>query len=239
MAENKKENNRIVIPLANGFQLVAERNTEPDFRKEISVHIVDPDGVIHQDLVVVRPQQDENLNYDDENFDILVYADETTEDFTHHMEVGLWHEFRKIVVGTKYFSGKLDVTDPCYNKNVWCRANVNVQPGEYTCCVWLNDEDRVATIGIYKDGVIPLRADMEPVAEIGVDAGLAGFFVDKPDYNVREWADFCESLGCGENYWLRDDSFFSSSGYGDGGYDVCAVMHGDEATAVEIRFIER
>jgi hypothetical protein len=77
---------------------------------------------------------------------------------------------------------------------------------------------------------------MEEIGEIGVDAGLAGFFNDKPDYTDDEWSEFCDSIRNG-NAWIRDEGFFSSSGYGDGCYPVNACRINGEIVALEIRFI--
>ena len=30
---------------------------------------------------------------------------------------------RRKIIGTKDFQGAVDVTDPCYSRNVWCRMN--------------------------------------------------------------------------------------------------------------------
>ena len=48
------DSKRIVIPLANGLQLVAEQNTDPSFDKELFIGITDGNGVWWQDLAVVR-----------------------------------------------------------------------------------------------------------------------------------------------------------------------------------------
>lgn len=77
---------------------------------------------------------------------------------------------------------------------------------------------------------------MEQIGTIGVDAGLAGFFRNKPDYNDEEWANFCTMISKG-SVWLTDEGFYSHSGYGDGVYNVYANEDGNEAVALEIRFI--
>lgn len=89
---------------------------------------------------------------------------------------------------------------------------------------------------IYLDGVIPCQKDMKEIGSIGVDAGLAGFFHNKPDYTDGEWAAFCERVRHGD-VWLTKDGFYSSSGYGDGCYGVYAYKQGGEITAIEIRFL--
>ena len=154
---------------------------------------------------------------------------------------------RRKKIGTKYFEGIVDITDPCYNKDVWCRMTAEIKAGEYTCYVWRHTEMfehngeeykdvRVGVIGIYLGGIVPPQRSMEYIGEIGVDAGLAGFFMNKPDYNDDEWEGFCDSIRDGYA-WIKDEGFFSSSGYGDGCYPVYANKVNNEITALEIRFI--
>ena len=154
---------------------------------------------------------------------------------------------RRRKVGVKHFGGIVDITDPCYDKDVWCRMTAEVKDGEYYCNIWSNTEKeiydgeefkdtRVGVIGIYLDGIIPPQRQMECIGEIGVDAGLAGFFMNKPDYNDDEWNAFCNSI-CKGNAWIKDEGFFSSSGYGDGVYPVYAYKHNGEIIALEIRFL--
>lgn len=149
------------------------------------------------------------------------------------------------VIGVRKFGSKVDITDPCYDKDVWCRMNgVEILPGEYECFVdvWDNEQtggwgERVARLGIRR-----LRSEetvFHQIGEIGVDAGLAGIFEDKKDFTDDEWSELCNSIDRpGEKAWLRDDGFFSSSGYGDGGYPVFAAKNSrGQVVALEIQFI--
>ena len=123
---------------------------------------------------------------------------------------------------------------------------VPIKDGNYTCVVWRGSETvkyggrtytdtRIGIIGIYLDGIIPHESEMEEIGEIGVDAGLAGFFHDKPDYDNDAWSKFCDRITTGDA-WLTEDGFFSSSGYGDGSYGVYAKQKDGKAVALEIRF---
>lgn len=157
---------------------------------------------------------------------------------------------RRKKIGTKYFEGTVDITDPCYDKDVWCRMTAEVKSGEYDCLIWRHTDKvwcrtdkleqikdvRVGVIGIYLNGIIPPQRSMEHIGDIGVDAGLAGFFMNKPDYNDDEWMVFCDSIRDGDA-WIKDEGFFSSSGYGDGCYPVYASKIDNEIIALEIRFI--
>lgn len=166
---------------------------------------------------------------------------------------------RRKTVGKLNFGNTVQVTDPCYSEDTWCRTTIDVLPGEYTCLVWRNTDKyesggrivtdtRVGVIGIYLNGAVPPQKSMEEIGTIGVDAGLAGFFMKKPDYSDSEWDQFCnivceEVSGRMKDFWIFDDvintvGFFSSSGYGDGVYPVYVAKNPNgEIYAAEIRFI--
>lgn len=155
---------------------------------------------------------------------------------------------RRKKIGIMDFNGSVDITDPCYSKDVWCRMNdVKIKKGEYTCMVWHQTDKGeydgkpyahkvVGIIGIYLDGVVPAQKAMKEIGSIGVDAGMAGFFHHKPDYDDAAWAGFCKRVSHGDA-WMIEDGFYSTSGYGDGGYGVFAHQQDGEITALEIRFL--
>lgn len=62
---------------------------------------------------------------------------------------------------------------------------------------------------------------------------MAGFFNDKPDFNDDEWDKLCDKVNEGDA-WCLYDGIFSSSGYGDGSYDVYASVDRDAFTIVFI-----
>lgn len=144
---------------------------------------------------------------------------------------------------------QVDITDPCYDKGTWCRTTQELPEGEYEC--WVEIEDcgdwgkRVALSQIIKNGLD--NSDIYArtyVAEIGVDAGLAGFFDNKPDYDDDAWDDFCDMLDgkawvVDENTAAKCDGFFTSSGFGDGCYAVIELRDKDDKIiGYEIEFIE-
>lgn len=144
-------------------------------------------------------------------------------------------ETKTRVVGKKHFGPKIEITDPCYNKDVWCRMNdVSIKEGEYTCMISEATCDDVfngkpyqykviESIAISLSGELPTGTRSTYLGEIGVDAGLAGFFNNKPDYTDSEWKDFCNRLHhAQEEAWIFDEGFFSNSGHGDGSYPVFA-----------------
>lgn len=149
------------------------------------------------------------------------------------------------IIGKKRFGDKVDITDPCYNRDVWCRMNdVGVVPGEYECYVdVLSDKEtggwgeRVSKIGIRLIGQTSKHYTY--IGNIGVDSALAGFFNHKPDYSRAEWISFCHSISGSfdGNAWTNEDGFFGRSGYGDGGYDVFATGKAGAFTGLYIEFI--
>lgn len=169
-------------------------------------------------------------------------------------------KLERILVGQiNLHSGVVDITDPCYNKDVWCRMQTEVKPGTYNCYsyvgedadwgkrVWLNqiviadDADSVAT-----EEKVSKNRSWRNIGKIGVDAGLAGFFDEKPDFGDEEWDSLCDWMLDDEknsacSSYIKDfngkDGFWTTSGIGDGGYDVFAIRNTKgQIVALEIRF---
>lgn len=131
---------------------------------------------------------------------------------------------KRLHIGTLNIDDHIDITDPSYDKDVWCRANdIKVKPGKYNCTVWLDEDEKVAQAEITheKYTVSDSRNHFKYRQYIGVDSGMAGFFIDKPNYTADEWIKFCNSLGPRRPAaFLRKYSFWSASGWGDGSYDI-------------------
>lgn len=140
------------------------------------------------------------------------------------------------VYGTIALPDNVDITDPSYDEDVWCRINnFPISAGTYECYTITADDDetggwgeRIARIGIRK-----AKADhFERKGMIGVDCGMAGFF------NCDNRVPFTElAVGNSDPVYLTENAFFSDSGFGDGGYDVYAGYHDGEITEVYIEFI--
>ena len=144
----------------------------------------------------------------------------------------------KIFIGKFMLNDKLDITDPCYNKNVWCRMTTDCMPGEYFAYATLQNcgewGTRVAALAIYRNGeVVPKSRLTNCLGEVGVDAGLAGFFREKPDYDDDAWNEFCNAIG-NKKYLMMDYGVVSESGYGDGSYKVYTNQ---KRTAFLLRFL--
>lgn len=153
-------------------------------------------------------------------------------------------------IGQFEFTGAVDATDPCYDKSVWCRINnIPLVPCNYDGWIKISDEGdwgkRVAELIITPAQFIKIPEDMwenyseeEYEGEVGVDAGLAGIFQDKPDFEGTMWSEFCDMIDNGDA-WVTDWGFCCSSGYGDGGYPLfCFVDSDDKICGLRIVFIE-
>ena len=149
-------------------------------------------------------------------------------------------------------NGKVDITDPCYDKDVWCKmSGVDVKPGKYACFYTTADAGewgkRIATITIvhedFADAFTEDELGYNEIGDIGVDAGLAGFFPDKPDFSDDEWSKLCDWMDEVSDYpsccFKEGLGFWTSSGYGDGGYPVYAAKttDTDETYALQIDFL--
>lgn len=146
------------------------------------------------------------------------------------------------------------VTDPCYD--VGGGLTLNLPTGRYECFYDLSDEGdwgvRVARAAIYKQGCRGIQFDSYEkfiAGSAGVDAGLCGFFVNKPDYSDDAWSEFCDRLRkideeyckqTGKHYkevYHTDEGFFTASGYGDGEYNVYLLTEGSVPVGAMIVFI--
>lgn len=152
-------------------------------------------------------------------------------------------------------TGKVSVSDPGYDDNVWCRLdNIEVKKGKYYGFAFETKDlagwgKRVIALQIvhedYYNENTPFYADdnkvhWDKIDDIGVDAGLASFFKTgtKPNYDSDKWMDLCDSEFSNRNYGFieKDSVIWSSSGIGDGCYPVYALKEGDEIISLVIDF---
>lgn len=144
-----------------------------------------------------------------------------------------------IYVGMIELDGIVDITDPCYDKDALSRMTTECKPGKYYGYIERDGwNESVKQISIYRNDIWVDIDDMELIGDIGVDAGLAGFFNNKKDFNDDEWQEFCDKLSDEDEYkdfWNMYDGVFSDSGYGDGSYYVYANV---DRSAFTIVFID-
>lgn len=155
---------------------------------------------------------------------------------------------KKTVGSIKFEDGLVDITDPCYDNDVWCRTtDTHIKAGKYNCYAYICAKGDSVDVGRcfisrivhteYDKKDIPNRS-WKRLCSIGVDAGRAGYFSHKPNFDEDEWMRFCDNSEY-RNYMIMDNvckGFFTTSGYGDGKYDVYAYYRKGEIVALEIRF---
>lgn len=90
-------NTRMEINLGNGLKLVAERNMDSNYDREIFISI-EKDGAWHQDLALVRPEytyeSTDNYEYGDikwrnDLFEVLVWGNPNNDDWTNSYQIPL------------------------------------------------------------------------------------------------------------------------------------------------------
>ena len=132
---------------------------------------------------------------------------------------------------------KVIVTDPCYDKNTWCRMDAELPSGDYVGFFDQDSHKYVTASGICsrKEFMENEGLTFERIGAVGVDSGELGFFIDKPDYHGEEWSKLVDErletkdetgdyipYWCG---WHGCQGFSTFSGYGDGVYPVYAIMN--------------
>lgn len=159
-------------------------------------------------------------------------------------------------------SGRMAVSDPCNDTDVWCRGELEgVLPGMWEASVIKRDEGEwgmraARLVAVHEDYT---DSDVEPMTlapfEVGVDSGHAGLFdaqhyrddaaVVEPDTAVNSgnpgalWYMRCchltlTRLAAG----VMPHGVVSSSGFGDGSYDCFYGRNSDgKIVRVEIEFI--
>ncbi len=158
----------------------------------------------------------------------------------------------------KIKSGKIIITDPCYEKGIWCQERAeNVKKGTWSAYIKkTNDQlfgERISElIAVHDDFDIEEMNFEKHSNNIGVDSGQAGIFDEKyykDDSIVKDnmlshirsdekWYSMCckQSLS-EEQAGVVLFGCVSSSGYGDGNYSHYVCFVNDEIVAVKIIFI--
>ena len=143
-------------------------------------------------------------------------------------------------LGPIELSGTVVVSDPCYDRDVWCmKPGVKVKPGKYRVFVSRQNEGR---FGIRIACIMVVHEDYEAAdikkwdvcsGSIGVDSGQCGIFDDTIYPMMQDHQDFepfygeCCALTLSEEsvgILSSDKGVVSSSGYGDGSYTLCTAF---------------
>lgn len=142
------------------------------------------------------------------------------------------------------------VTDPCYEPGTWCTAVLDVKKGNWYSEIVMTDEGdwgtRVAELIVFhEDYRSASESEFKKIDKvIGVDSGQAGFF-DLVEYErvykegQEEWyKSICDDTMQKSQTALRSFGIASSSGYGDGSYDLYVIKKEDKVVAMRVVFID-
>jgi len=155
-------------------------------------------------------------------------------------------------------SGKVVVSDPCYDRDVWCKGIIeDVRNGEYKAKIICSDNTggwgkRCFYLIAHLDS-FPYPFHDNPLwekesFEVGVDSGQAGIYDEaeykggEDDYGDGGWYDQnCNLTSDIENKTLRlggvlSGGVVSSSGCGDGGYDCYTIKKDGQVVAIMIDY---
>lgn len=83
--------NKIRINLAEHLELVAELYNHDGNHPEITVYI-EKDGIIYQDICLIRPHEGPGCVQEKDSIDCLVWGDENNEDFTDEYWIQMYKE---------------------------------------------------------------------------------------------------------------------------------------------------
>jgi len=156
-------------------------------------------------------------------------------------------------LGTVEFSGRVVVSDPCYDRTTWCmQPDFPVRRGRYQVFATISDEGemglRVASLMVCHEDFVDEALALEwqvAVTDIGVDSGQCGFFDDsvypqsKDHHESKPFYDECCEITLADSQaglLQSGKGVVSSSGYGDGGYCLWAKEVNGENVALLLDF---
>lgn len=167
-------------------------------------------------------------------------------------------------IGAVKFGKDVEVTDPCYTPDLGCGYTAHdFEPGAYNAYIMMNEDgDRVAELIVYNSEYDTDARKRKIHWEydgcgIAVDSGQAGFFdedyyiegkkiddaEDGKDFDKMKgfYKDCCNLTLSREPYGVLANGLgtVSSSGYGDGVYDLLTVKNATgNVIAAKILFID-
>jgi hypothetical protein len=161
------------------------------------------------------------------------------------------NEISIIKTGAINLSDKIIISDPCYERGIWCAiSDFEVMPGKYETFIVKYENRAAAVIAVHSDYIGTLNSDWELyVGEIGVDSGQAGIFDDsiypekeepkgKWDDEDSFYGECCKlTLSNAQGGILKNEKgVVSSSGYGDGRYELFCQCRENYRIALMIDF---
>lgn len=152
-------------------------------------------------------------------------------------------------------SGGLRVTDPCYDVQTWCAGTLRAKDGTWSAELRHSDEGdwgkRVAEL-VVRHADHPRAEPTRPAGiDAGVDSGQCGFF-DEAKYASNQGGEYgdlstfygqaCRATStasgdCSGGGIVMGFGAVSSSGYGDGSYEVYVHEVDGQAVAARLVFI--
>lgn len=159
-----------------------------------------------------------------------------------------------IDLGQIEIGGRIQMSDPCYDPDMWCSHSVKAKSGKWNCKAWVGVVPgwgkRVVTLEINHESTPKKKATtLQTVCP--VDSGQCGFF-DASYYNNKfntpdnraedEWYNRVCDITCNDkkdNCGTIDGvGAVAASGIGDGAYDCYVGLNSkNEVTAMRLKFI--
>lgn len=135
------------------------------------------------------------------------------------------------------------VTDPGYDRGEWYTSEQRLmEPGIYRLVVDLESK-RVRSSTLINEEYMGDLGDYADEYEdyIGVDAGLAGFFLNKPNFDEQEdWVRFLEKYVWSDEerpYYKCDWGLFTRTYDGDGSYKLYSIWDENKKIGLRLDFI--
>lgn len=152
-------------------------------------------------------------------------------------------------------SGRIQMSDPCYEPDLWCSHSSPVKKGKWNCKAWVGDVGygwgkRVLALEINHEST-PKKKATTLATVCPVDSGQCGFF-DASYYNDKfntsdnraedEWYNRICGITCDDKNdccaTIDGVGVVAASGIGDGCYDCCVGYNTKgEVTAMRLKFI--
>ena len=149
-------------------------------------------------------------------------------------------------LGIITLSDHIHCSDPCYDRNDWCRAEIkDVLPGVYRVYTIHNDSEQrvhsVVILHIKKHGPWQFAFKWALGGEVGVDSGQCGFFDDslfpltqKTGGEMEDLESFygkcCQATLSKDQEGIIDEKgVVTSTGWGDGGYPYYVNTNGKKS----------